>query len=65
LIDITSLLQADTDQTLRLRFAERDKVFTFDLGVDGVSVRGAVTPETSSPGFSAKGMAEGGFRHPR
>jgi len=40
--DLTSLFSANVGQTLRLRFAETDNVFTFQFGVDNVSL------ETSS-----------------
>ena len=35
--DISALLAAQVGQTLRLRFAEADNVFTFQMGVDNVS----------------------------
>lgn len=44
--DVTGLLQAHAGQTLRLRIAEVDNVFTFNLGVDNVDV--AVIPEPST-----------------
>jgi hypothetical protein len=37
-VDVTSLLNAHLSQTLRLRFAEVDNVFTFQLGVDNVAL---------------------------
>jgi PEP-CTERM motif len=37
-LDVTSLLNAHLSQTLRLRFAEVDNVFTFQLGVDNVAL---------------------------
>jgi hypothetical protein len=44
-IDVTSVLSANPNATLRLRFAEVDNVFTFQLGVDNVSIAApAVTP---------------------
>ena len=50
-VDITSLLNAHVGSTLRVRFAEVDNVFTFQMGVDNVDVitsaPGAV-PEPSS-----------------
>jgi hypothetical protein len=36
--NVTALLLANLGQTLRLRFAETDNVFTFQLGVDDVSL---------------------------
>jgi hypothetical protein len=40
--DLTALFAANVGQTLRLRFAETDNLFTFQLGVDNISL------ETSS-----------------
>lgn len=45
-IDLTALLAANVGRTLRLRFAETDNVFTFQLGVDNVSL--TAVPEPSS-----------------
>jgi hypothetical protein len=36
--DITALLAAHAGETLRLRFAETDNLFTFQLGVDNVRI---------------------------
>jgi hypothetical protein len=36
--DLTALLSANAGQTLRLRFAEADNVFIFQLGVDNESL---------------------------
>lgn len=50
-LDVTSLLNAHLGETLRLRFAEVDNVFTFQLGVDNVAldVGGSQTvPEPAS-----------------
>jgi hypothetical protein len=48
-IDVTALLAAHVGETLRLRFAEVDNVFTFQLGVDDVSFAApAAIPEPSS-----------------
>ena len=44
--DITALLAAHAGETLRLRFAETDNIFTFQLGVDNVRI-GAI-PEPAS-----------------
>jgi len=41
----TALLSASAGQTLRLRFAETDNVFTFQLGVDNVSLDVQAIPE--------------------
>jgi hypothetical protein len=45
--DVTALLLANLGQTLRLRFAETDNVFTFQLGVDSV---GLETQQVAEPG---------------
>jgi hypothetical protein len=37
-LDVTSLLNAHLSETLRLRFAEVDNVFTFQLGMDNVAL---------------------------
>jgi hypothetical protein len=51
-VDITSLLNANANTGLRLRFAEVDNVFTFQLGVDNVSIgpagAGQAAPEPAS-----------------
>jgi len=44
--NITGLLQANQEQSLRLRFAEVDNVAPFNLGVDSVSINDI--PEPSS-----------------
>ena len=44
--DLSSLLTAQAGQTLRLRFAETDNVFSFQLGVDKVSL--TAVPEPTS-----------------
>jgi len=43
--DISALLASQVGQTLRLRFAETDNVFTFQMGVDNV---GFAVPEPAS-----------------
>jgi hypothetical protein len=49
--DLTALLQANLGQTLRLRFAETDNVFFFQLGVDEVSLETAQVPaQVPEPG---------------
>jgi hypothetical protein len=45
-INVGALLAAQAGQTLRLRFAEADNIFTFQLGVDNVSL--SAVPEPSS-----------------
>src|SRR5689334_19189077 len=47
-VDVTSVLAANAGNTLRLRFAETDNVFTFQLGVDNVSLVTTPVPEPSS-----------------
>jgi hypothetical protein len=46
--DISSLLQANVGQTLRLRFAEVDNVFTLNAGVDAVDVVTSAVPEPAT-----------------
>jgi hypothetical protein len=46
--DITALLNAHVNQTLRLRFAEVDNVNLFQFGVDNVSFVSAAVPEPST-----------------
>jgi len=48
--DISALLASQVGQTLRLRFAETDNVFTFQMGVDNVrfGVPGVAVPEPAS-----------------
>jgi len=43
--DLTALLNASVGQTLRLRFAETDNVFIFQVGVDNVSLDTQPVPE--------------------
>jgi len=55
--DLTALVNANAGQTLRLRFAETDNVFTFQLGVDNVSLETqAVVPEPTSWLLLATGL---------
>lgn len=44
--NLTSLLQANQGQTLRLRFAEVDNVAPFNFGVDSVSINDIPEPST-------------------
>lgn len=46
--DLTSMLQAHAGQTLRLRFAEVDNVFMFNMGVDDVRFESAAVPEAGA-----------------
>jgi len=46
--DLTSVLAANPGNPLRLRFAETDNVFMFQLGVDNVSLTANPVPEPSS-----------------
>jgi hypothetical protein len=55
--DLSSLFSANTGQTLRLRFAETDNVFSQQLGVDNVSLETSAVPEPSSLLLSATGLA--------
>src|SRR4051794_33516615 len=52
-VNLGPLLGANAGQTLRLRFAEVDNIFTFQLGVDNVSI--ASVPEPSSLALSGIG----------
>jgi hypothetical protein len=49
-VDVSALLAANAGQTLRLRFAEVDNIFTFQFGVDNVSLQeaAAAVPEPAS-----------------
>ena len=47
-IDLTALFAAHAGETLRLRFAETDNVFTFQLGVDDVRLGTTSVPEPAS-----------------
>jgi hypothetical protein len=47
--NVTALLLANLGQTLRLRFAETDNVFTFQLGVDDVSLNTDVATAIPEP----------------
>src|SRR5262249_10368053 len=55
--DLTSLFNANVGQTLRLRFAETDNLFTFQFGVDNVSLDTTTpVPEPSSLLFVGSGL---------
>jgi hypothetical protein len=47
-VDITSLLNSHLGSSLRVRFAETDNVFTFQMGVDNVDIDLSAVPEPSS-----------------
>jgi hypothetical protein len=47
-VDVTAALNANLGATLRLRFAEVDNVFTFQMGVDDVSLTVVPVPEPAS-----------------
>lgn len=53
--DISALLAAHAGETLRLRFAETDNVFTFQLGVDNVRID--PIPEPASTLLLGAGLA--------
>jgi hypothetical protein len=53
-VDLAGILNANLGQTLRLRFAEVDNVFTFQLGVDAVGLSTQAVPE---PSFVVAGLA--------
>lgn len=46
--DITALLNGHLNTPLTLRFAETDNVFTFQFGVDNISIQETAVPEASS-----------------
>jgi hypothetical protein len=54
--DLSSLFSANVGQTLRLRFAETDNVFTQQMGVDNVSLETSAVPEPSSLLLCAIGL---------
>ncbi len=55
--DLTALLNANAGQTLRIRFAETDNLFIFQLGVDNVGLETlAVVPEPASWILFATGL---------
>lgn len=55
--DLTALLTANVGQTLRLRFAETDNVFTFQLGVDNVRLDTQPIPEPGTWLLLSTGLA--------
>ena len=59
--DLTALLLANLGQTLRLRFAETDNVFTFQLGVDNVNLE-ATIPEPTTLLLVGSGLTGIGLR---
>jgi hypothetical protein len=63
--DVTALLAAHAGQTLRLRFAEVDNIFFFNLGVDAVSLDVTSTPEPASLLLMGAGFAAMAFRRRR
>jgi len=68
-VDITSILNSHVGSTLRLRFAETDNVFTFQLGVDQVDIvtgaSGVPEPSTWLLTLGALGLIGGGIRRSR
>lgn len=58
--DVSALLLANLGNTLRLRFAEVDNVFTFQFGVDNVSITLTPVPEPSSLALVAFGSIVAG-----
>jgi hypothetical protein len=62
-VDVTAILNAHLGSPLRLRFAETDNVFTFQMGVDNVDIAVSAAPEPSYvlPALGAM-LAIGWFR---
>ena len=60
--DISALLGSQVGQTLRLRFAETDNVFTFQMGVDDVRFG---VPEPASTCCSARRWPHSSLRAAR
>jgi len=56
-VDLTSLFAANAGHMLRLRFAEIDNVFTFQMGVDNVNLTVTPVPEPSALILSSIGGA--------
>jgi len=59
--DLSALLAAHAGETLRLRFAEADNVFTFQLGVDNVSLVAESIPEPHSVLLLVAALAAASF----
>jgi hypothetical protein len=63
--DLSALFGAHAGETLRLRFAEVDNLFTFQLGIDNVSLTTAspqAVPEPASLLLIGTGLAALGIR---
>jgi hypothetical protein len=60
-MDVSALLLANVGNTLRLRFAEADNVFTFQLGVDNVRLATAVPEPSTLLGALLGGFATAGI----
>jgi hypothetical protein len=59
--DLAALFAAHAGETLRLRFAEVDNVFTFQLGVDNVSLATQSIPEPHALSLLIVALAAAGF----
>jgi len=55
-VDVSPLIISQAGQTLRLRFAEVDNIFSFQLGVDNVSLEATPVPEPAGLALLGTGL---------